>query len=188
MSADALADLVVLDLAQDVAGPYCAKLFADFGATVIKLEPAGGDRARALPLADDPSLRASAGRDAARSRVNEALSTWTLEHDPETVMSRLQAAGVPAAADRYTGEMLADPQLRARGFWQTLERDFVGPLSHPAAPYRFRAEPLPVSTPAPTLGQHSRQVLTELLGLEAAELEALEAQGVIGTRPARKAT
>ena len=40
MRADALADLVVLDLAQDVAGPYCAKLFADFGASVIKLEPA----------------------------------------------------------------------------------------------------------------------------------------------------
>ena len=139
-------------------------------------------------LADDPSLRASAGRDAARSRLDEALSTWTREHDPETVMSRFQAVGVPAAAVRYTGEMLADPQLRARGFWQTLERDFVGPLPHPAAPYRFRAEPLPVSTPAPTLGQHSRQVLTELLGLEAAELDALEAQGVIGTRPARKAT
>ena len=36
MRADALADLVVLDLAQDVAGPYCAKLFADFGATVTR--------------------------------------------------------------------------------------------------------------------------------------------------------
>ena len=70
----------------------------------------------------------------------------------------------------------------------TLERDFVGPLPHPAAPYRFGAAPLPVVTPAPTLGQHTRQVLMELLGLDVAELDALEADGVIGTQPARKAT
>ena len=45
----ALADLRVLDLCQHVAGPFCAKLFADFGADVIKVEPPGqGDSARAL--------------------------------------------------------------------------------------------------------------------------------------------
>ena len=62
------------------------------------------------------------------------------------------------------------------------------PLPHPAAPYRFGVEPVPVSRPAPTLGQHTRQVLMELLDLDSGELDALEAEGVIGTRPARKAT
>ena len=42
----ALDDLRVIELAEGVAGPYCAKLFADLGADVIKVEPPGGDRAR----------------------------------------------------------------------------------------------------------------------------------------------
>lgn len=45
----ALDDLLVVDLSQGIAGPYCARLLGDFGATVIKAEPPGGDCARANP-------------------------------------------------------------------------------------------------------------------------------------------
>jgi crotonobetainyl-CoA:carnitine CoA-transferase CaiB-like acyl-CoA transferase len=58
----ALSDLRVLDLSQDVAGPFCTKLLADFGADVIKVEPPGqGDRARSLgPFPDaEPNPEAS---------------------------------------------------------------------------------------------------------------------------------
>ncbi|PON17381.1 hypothetical protein C2W62_13550 [Candidatus Entotheonella serta] len=58
----ALSDLCVLDLSQHVAGPFCTKLFADFGADVIKVEPPGqGDTARTLgPFPDgEPNLDAS---------------------------------------------------------------------------------------------------------------------------------
>lgn len=58
----ALADLRVLDLSGHVAGPFCAKLFGDFGADVIKVEPPGGEAGRALlPFIDDePGLERSA--------------------------------------------------------------------------------------------------------------------------------
>ena len=51
-----LADVVVLELATGVAGPYCARLLADLGAQVVKVEPPGGDPARAeLPLVEGES-------------------------------------------------------------------------------------------------------------------------------------
>ena len=49
MPEDALSDVVVLELATGVAGPYCGKLFADLGAQVIKVEPPGGDPMRTEP-------------------------------------------------------------------------------------------------------------------------------------------
>ncbi len=48
MTEGALSDLRVIELAQGIAGPYCGKLLADLGATVIKIEPPEGDRARRL--------------------------------------------------------------------------------------------------------------------------------------------
>ena len=51
----ALSDVRILDLAYDIAGPFCTKLFADYGAEVIKIEnPAGGDPARRMgPFSND---------------------------------------------------------------------------------------------------------------------------------------
>jgi crotonobetainyl-CoA:carnitine CoA-transferase CaiB-like acyl-CoA transferase len=98
-------------------------------------------------------------------------------------MTHLQAAGVPAAAVSDARALFEDPHLHARGYWQWLQRPVVGLQPNPSAAYREAGRPYRIRTPSPTLGQHNEAVLGGLLGLSAEAMAALEARGIIGTRP-----
>ena len=115
--------------------------------------------------------------------LEEALSRWTATRDPEALMALLQEHGIPAGRVRSGLDLVHEPQLAARACWPTLERAFVGEQPHPVPPYRTSAAPFGIERPAPTLGEHNREVLTGLLGVDAAEFAALEREGIIGTKP-----
>lgn len=117
------------------------------------------------------------------AELDAALGSWTAEQDHRELMLRLQKAGVPAAAALDTGAILSDEHLAARGFWQYLDRAVVGRQPNPSPPYRIGAEPFPIATPAPTLGQHNEEVLGGVLGLDASALARLSELGIIGKRP-----
>ena len=99
-------------------------------------------------------------------------------------MRRLIAAvalfGVAAGAVRHPKELLDDPHLVARGFWQWIDRAHVGRHPQPSPPYRDDSTPIAVRTPASTLGEYNEQVLGGLLGLSQNELERLARAQVIG--------
>jgi crotonobetainyl-CoA:carnitine CoA-transferase CaiB-like acyl-CoA transferase len=124
-----------------------------------------------------------ADRLARRAELDAAVAAWTRDRDGHATMHRLQRAGVPAAAVYDARDLLADPHLAARGFWQMTERAYVGRQPGPVPPYRAGEQPYRIDTPAPTLGEHNRRVLGGLLGLDAAELARLARLGVIGERP-----
>jgi crotonobetainyl-CoA:carnitine CoA-transferase CaiB-like acyl-CoA transferase len=91
---------------------------------------------------------------------------------------------VPAAAVVSPSAVTENPQLRQRGFFEELDHPRTGPTAYPRPPFA----PLPGTTkwlhrPAPTLGEHTRDVLTTMCGLTGIELDRLAAEGVIGTRP-----
>jgi crotonobetainyl-CoA:carnitine CoA-transferase CaiB-like acyl-CoA transferase len=96
-------------------------------------------------------------------------------------MEILQRAGVVAGAVRHAVELIDDPHLAARGFWQWIERAYVGRHPQPSPPYRVSDAPVTVTTPAATLGQYNEEVLTGVLGLSKSEIERLAREGVIGT-------
>lgn len=135
---------------------------------------------------EDGQFADVSGRHAAHDTIDGCIERWagTLERDE--AVARLQGAGVVASPVLTAREVFVHPQLSARGFWHTLEREFVGAIPHPVAPYRFDGLPAEIASPAPTLGQHSKQVLSGLLGLDSAELARLEEEGVIGTTPAMR--
>src|SRR5262249_27208002 len=74
-----------------------------------------------------------------------------------------------------------NPQLQARRFFETVSHPLVGSHAFPTLPLQS-ASPW-YSRPAPTLGQHTEEVLRELLGLDESALAALRAAGIIGTHP-----
>ena len=132
----------------------------------------------------DPALATAAGRRAAEERLEAEIGAWTRGRTPDEAMRVLQAAGVPAGVARGFAEMvLSEPHLAARGYWQAVDRPFLGPHHQPSAAFREDGRAYPVRSPAPTLGHSTREVLSRILGLSGGELDRLEADWIIGTDP-----
>ena len=135
-------------------------------------------------LAADPALSTAAGRRAVEGDLEAAIEAWTKLRSPDEAMEALQAAGVAAGAARGLAEVvLYEPHLMARGYWQEVERPHLDLFQQPSPAFREDGVPYPIRRPAPTLGQHSREVLARILKLGGAELDRLEAAGVIGEAP-----
>ena len=124
-----------------------------------------------------------ADRMARHDELDRDIADFTRGQVAEVLMLELQAIGVRAGHVASALELATDPHLAGRGFWKFMEREHVGVLPHPAPPYRVGEAPFDIDRPAPTLGQHNREVLNGLLGLSDAEVDDLERRGIIGTRP-----
>jgi crotonobetainyl-CoA:carnitine CoA-transferase CaiB-like acyl-CoA transferase len=134
--------------------------------------------------ARDPALASAAGRRAAQDIVDEALARWCGARRAVDAEAVLLAEGVPAAAAVNAHFLIPNPQIRARGFYQTLEHPVTGPTPYPNLPIRFSARgPGLHTSPPPTMGQHNEEILGGELGLSRAELEALREKKIIGDRP-----
>ncbi len=134
--------------------------------------------------ARDERLATAAGRMAAHDEIDAALAAWTVSFDKHELMHLLQGHGVPAGAVLTGLDLLADPQLDARGWWEDLVPTEVGePHRFVTAPWRLSAAPRRASQPAPGLGEHNERVYRDLLGLSAQECAELQATGVVSTEP-----
>ncbi len=106
------------------------------------------------------------------------VSAWTITRDADEAALALRQAGVPAARvanSRYLIE--SDPQLAARSYWQRVEHPELGNSLYASPPYRIDGERVELARP-PLLGEHNREIPTGLLGLDAQEIDRLEASGV----------
>ncbi|HRN75815.1 CaiB/BaiF CoA-transferase family protein [Ottowia sp.] len=95
-------------------------------------------------------------------------------------LAALEAAKVPCGAINNLAEVFDDPQVRARGMVTHWQHPLKADLKLVASPLKLERTPVRTDLPPPLLGQHTDEVLTELLGCDAARLAALRAQQVIG--------
>jgi crotonobetainyl-CoA:carnitine CoA-transferase CaiB-like acyl-CoA transferase len=97
------------------------------------------------------------------------LQEWCRDQSVDELYQAAQERRIPFAPVSTMGDLLASPHLRARGFFVTLSHPEAGAVTTPGAPYRLSATPWALRTPAPTLGQHTAEVLAEV-GLRAADV------------------
>jgi crotonobetainyl-CoA:carnitine CoA-transferase CaiB-like acyl-CoA transferase len=134
----------------------------------------------------DPALDTRAGRREAHDAIDAQLAEWTRGRDRAELVAELRALGIPASELANPGRLLqTNPQLRARHYFETPEHPVVGAMPLPSLPFRTSSAKHWLRTHAPTLGQHNERVLHGVLGLSDDAIRALEAEGVIGNRPAR---
>jgi crotonobetainyl-CoA:carnitine CoA-transferase CaiB-like acyl-CoA transferase len=158
---------------------------------------AGADAWVAVAITSDAAWRACAGligrpdladlshaqRRAREDELEALITAWTMGLSADTAMDRLQVAGIAAGAVRKPITLPDDPHLKARGFWRSVDRPFIGRHLQSSAAFREGPDPYPLRRPAPTLGQDNEAILGGRLGLSRAELDRLAAEGVIGTVP-----
>ena len=130
-------------------------------------------------LRDDQDLRALKGRIARIDEVTADIQKWVGTLTRDGVSAICEKGRIPAAPLRDAIEVLNDPHLHARGFLKLTDTE-TGPVALPNSPMRYIGSDLRQLTPPPGLGEHTDAVLSELCGLDAAELATLRADGVIG--------
>lgn len=128
----------------------------------------------------DPALETLAGRQAARAVIDRELGAFTERHDPRELMVLLQAAGVPAGMVQRSSDHMEDPQLAHRSFFRRLVHPEMGEVPYEGHQYRIRGYDNGPRFPAPCLGEHTFQVLHEVLGLDIEEVTRLLASGACG--------
>ncbi len=128
----------------------------------------------------DPAFDRHRDRIANAEKLDEALAGWTCGEQAEHLMGRLQAAGVAASVVRFTPEVMACGHLERRGWFRRIDHPDMGEHRYNGHPWRFAGLPERSDSPPPRLGEHSREVLGERLGLSDDEIDDLFERGVTG--------
>ncbi|WP_110811823.1 CaiB/BaiF CoA-transferase family protein [Mycolicibacterium mucogenicum] len=131
-------------------------------------------------LAADAELGSRARRDRQRARLDAALSAWTSRHAPVDAMVQLQAAGVPAAAVLHAVEVPTwDYYVERRAFREELHPHGTAPFMMENVQIHADLIPDPPLGQAPLLGEQTREVAAELLGLDDQKIDELIARAVL---------
>ncbi|MCC6708991.1 MAG: CoA transferase [Gammaproteobacteria bacterium] len=135
-------------------------------------------------LIDDPRYCDNAQRVAHASEVIAILQAWCDQQpDDEAILAALQAERVPCAPVLRIGQVVSHPHMLERGTVRVVKDPKLGEVLMPGMPLRFSGFEHNQPLDAAYLGEHNEAVLSEVLGYDAARIEALRAAGVLYANP-----
>ena len=127
-------------------------------------------RVVALPWVDREEFASLETRLANAEALDRLLAEWTAGQDAWELMQRLQSAGVPAGVVQRSSDLRLDPQLAHRHFFRPLEHAEMGEVPYEGHGFRVSGYDSGPRSAAPCLGEHTFQVLSDLLGMSAEEI------------------
>jgi crotonobetainyl-CoA:carnitine CoA-transferase CaiB-like acyl-CoA transferase len=117
--------------------------------------------------------------------IDKLISDWTACRSVAESVGTLRAGGVPAARVTAPAALLSDPQLLARGFWETVDHPVAGSFLCTGMPFAFVGKARRwIHRVPPLYGQHTGEVLTDVLGRSQQDLAELRSSGTTSARPA----
>lgn len=135
-------------------------------------------------LASDERYAAFANRWDNQDALRETIESWTSQHSKFDIAEQLQATGIRAAPVQDSADLHASPYLKARNAFVRLTHPEAGTHDYQTLPFKLSETPGAQTTASPCLGAHTRQILTEILGLTASELDELDRSGITSNIPA----
>jgi crotonobetainyl-CoA:carnitine CoA-transferase CaiB-like acyl-CoA transferase len=130
-------------------------------------------------LTTDPKFAEAQQRLRNAAEIDGIMADWIAERTLDDAMTVFEEAEVAAAPVYNAEQLLADPQLQARGVYQSFPDAELGSMRVQAPVPRFSATPGRIDHLGPALGQHNDEIYGDLLGLTAERRRELHEQGVI---------
>ena len=118
-----------------------------------------------------------------RSVLDAIIGEWTANREQDSVVALLQGKGIPAAPVLDAGQLLRDPQLRSRGFFETVEHGSasgLGRREYIGRGWKLADSTVEIRGAAPALGENNQEILGQLMGLSDKGVETLLEKEVIG--------
>ncbi len=129
-------------------------------------------------MAEDPRLADNRGRVEHEAEIDNALSSWCAARISMDILNELEKARVPSGPIYNVEDMINDEHFQQRDLFEEVIVDGEA-LKIPAILPKLTGTPGATLWPGEELGQHNREVLQDLLGLDDAGLLALHDSGVV---------
>jgi crotonobetainyl-CoA:carnitine CoA-transferase CaiB-like acyl-CoA transferase len=130
--------------------------------------------------AADPRFARNTDRLRHRDTLIPMLRTATVQRTTAEWIALLEQVGVPCGPINSIADVFADPQVRARGLQINMPHAAGAEVALVANPIRLSATPVQYREAPPQLGQHTREVLHDILNLREEDIDALQAKGALG--------
>lgn len=129
--------------------------------------------------AEDPEFATNAARTRNRERLVPLLAARFARLPTAAWLTRLEAAGLPCGPVNTVAEVLADPAVRHLKMVQEVEHPTLGKVPLLGIPFTLAGSPSVIRRPPPRLGEHTGEVLGEVLGISPEDVEALRREAVL---------
>jgi len=110
---------------------------------------------------------------------SEVLENWLKDLTVQEVVDRVGSVGVPVAHVYNIAEAIEDPHVKARDTIIEYDHPTAGLVRMPGFPVKMSKTPATYRLPAPQLGEHTKKVLSEMLGYSDEEIEELRKAGAV---------